>query len=93
MPYGIVLKPAVLTGLPRFFLRKNLAMTQVLFFRLPETKNSNAYRRCWWVEDPPYKPITKKQPIWAVLCVWLTYLNLQQDKQSKCKYPKPLRRE
>ncbi|MBR0128506.1 MAG: hypothetical protein IKI11_02495 [Neisseriaceae bacterium] len=25
------------TGLPRFFLRKNLAMTRVLFFRLPES--------------------------------------------------------
>ncbi|MBQ9682657.1 MAG: hypothetical protein IJV35_05230 [Neisseriaceae bacterium] len=24
------------------------------WFRLPENAKSNAYRRCWWVENPPY---------------------------------------
>ncbi|MBQ9683001.1 MAG: hypothetical protein IJV35_06995 [Neisseriaceae bacterium] len=25
-----------------------------LGFRQPERLKINAYRRCWWVEDPPY---------------------------------------
>ncbi|MBR5939651.1 MAG: hypothetical protein IKZ88_00190 [Neisseriaceae bacterium] len=37
-------------------------------FRQPEMFNSNAYRRCWWVGNPPYGVLGNGKTAWAINC-------------------------